>query len=76
MPGARKGSHRQAGEIIRQLWLHRLENDFNYPVARLAVEYPSGSALLAAAKRAVEIAIEESEAAAMKYLEEKQHIPA
>nr|WP_281720260.1 N-6 DNA methylase [Nitrosomonas nitrosa] len=27
-------------EIIRQLWLHRLEHDFKYPVARLAVEYP------------------------------------
>lgn len=27
-------------EIIRQLWLHRLEHDFNYPVSRLAVEYP------------------------------------
>ena len=27
-------------EIIRQLWLHRLEYDFKYPVARLAVEYP------------------------------------
>ncbi len=27
-------------EIIRQLWLHRLEHDFKYPVSRLAVEYP------------------------------------
>ena len=27
-------------EIIRQLWLHRLEHDYNYPVARLNVEYP------------------------------------
>lgn len=27
-------------EIIRQLWLHRLENDFNYSVSRIAVEYP------------------------------------
>jgi len=27
-------------EIIRQLWLHRLENDYKYPVARLALEYP------------------------------------
>ncbi len=27
-------------EIIRQLWLHRLEHDYKYPVSRLAVEYP------------------------------------
>ena len=27
-------------EIIRQLWLHRLEYDFKYPISRLAVEYP------------------------------------
>ena len=27
-------------EVIRQLWLHRLEHDFKYPVSRLAVEYP------------------------------------
>lgn len=27
-------------EIIRQLWLHRLEHAFKYPIARLAVEYP------------------------------------
>lgn len=27
-------------EIVRQLWLHRLEYHFKYPVARLAVEYP------------------------------------
>lgn len=27
-------------EIIRQLWLHRLEHDFKYPVTRLGVEYP------------------------------------
>lgn len=27
-------------EIIRQLWIHRLEQDFKYPVSRLAVEYP------------------------------------
>jgi type I restriction enzyme M protein len=27
-------------EIIRQLWLHRLEHDFKYPISRLAVEYP------------------------------------
>jgi hypothetical protein len=27
-------------EIIRQLWLRRLEHDYKYPVARLAVEYP------------------------------------
>ncbi len=27
-------------EIIRQLWLHRLEHDFKYPVSRLSVEYP------------------------------------
>ena len=27
-------------EIIRQLWLHRLEHDFKYPLDRLAVEYP------------------------------------
>ncbi|MEN6405260.1 MAG: N-6 DNA methylase [Thermoguttaceae bacterium] len=27
-------------EIVRQLWLHRLENHFKYPLARLAVEYP------------------------------------
>jgi type I restriction enzyme M protein len=27
-------------EIIRQLWLHRLEHDYKYPIARLAVEYP------------------------------------
>lgn len=27
-------------EIIRQLWLHRLEQDFKYAAARLAVEYP------------------------------------
>lgn len=27
-------------EIIRQLWLHRLEHDFLYPLGRLVVEYP------------------------------------
>lgn len=27
-------------EIIRQLWLHKLESNFKYPVSRLAVEYP------------------------------------
>jgi type I restriction enzyme M protein len=27
-------------EIVRQLWLYRLENDFKYPVSRLTVEYP------------------------------------
>jgi type I restriction enzyme M protein len=27
-------------EIIRQLWLHRLEHDFKYPLDRLTVEYP------------------------------------
>ncbi len=27
-------------EIVRQLWLHRLQTDFKYPVSRLAVEYP------------------------------------
>lgn len=27
-------------EIIRQLWLHRLEQNFEYPISRLAVEYP------------------------------------
>jgi type I restriction enzyme M protein len=27
-------------EIIRQLWLHRLEHDYKYPVSRLTVEYP------------------------------------
>ena len=27
-------------EIIRQLWLHRLEHNLKYPVARLSVEYP------------------------------------
>lgn len=27
-------------EIIRQLWLHRLLNHYNYPAHRLAVEYP------------------------------------
>jgi type I restriction enzyme M protein len=27
-------------EIIRQLWLYRLQFDFKYPAARLAVEYP------------------------------------
>jgi hypothetical protein len=27
-------------EIIRQLWLNRLEHDFGYPPARLAVEFP------------------------------------
>ena len=27
-------------EIIRQLWLHRLEYEFGYPFDRLAVEYP------------------------------------
>ena len=27
-------------EIIRQLWLHRLEHNFKYPISRLAVEYP------------------------------------
>src|SRR5882724_6330862 len=26
-------------EIIRQLWLHRLEHHYKYPVARLSVEY-------------------------------------
>ncbi len=27
-------------EIVRQLWLHRLEYHFKYPVSRLTVEYP------------------------------------
>jgi type I restriction enzyme M protein len=27
-------------EIIRQLWLQRLQNEFKYPSSRLAVEYP------------------------------------
>lgn len=27
-------------EIIRQLWLYRLEHDFKYQVSRIAVEYP------------------------------------
>lgn len=27
-------------EIVRQLWLHRLEKELNYPLTRLAVEYP------------------------------------
>jgi type I restriction enzyme M protein len=27
-------------EIIRQLWLHRLEQEYRYPVTRLALEYP------------------------------------
>ena len=27
-------------EIVRQLWLHRLEHDFKYPAARIVVEYP------------------------------------
>ncbi|MGH8048430.1 MAG: N-6 DNA methylase [Chthoniobacterales bacterium] len=27
-------------EIVRQLWLHRLEHGYKYPVNRLAVEYP------------------------------------
>jgi type I restriction enzyme M protein len=27
-------------EIIRQLWLHRLQYDFKYPLSRLTVEYP------------------------------------
>ena len=27
-------------EIVRQLWLHRLEHHYKYPVSRLAVEYP------------------------------------
>jgi type I restriction enzyme M protein len=27
-------------EIIRQLWLHRLECDYDYPPGRFAVEYP------------------------------------
>lgn len=27
-------------EIIRQLWIHRLEHNFKYPISRLTVEYP------------------------------------
>jgi type I restriction enzyme M protein len=27
-------------EIVRQLWLHRLEHHYKYPLARLSVEYP------------------------------------
>ncbi len=27
-------------EIVRQLWLHRLEHHFKYPLSRLTVEYP------------------------------------
>jgi type I restriction enzyme M protein len=27
-------------EIVRQLWLYRLEHHYNYPVSRLGVEYP------------------------------------
>jgi type I restriction enzyme M protein len=27
-------------EIVRQLWLHRLEHHYKYPLSRLAVEYP------------------------------------
>jgi type I restriction enzyme M protein len=27
-------------EIIRQLWLHRLEKHYRYPLSRIAIEYP------------------------------------
>lgn len=27
-------------EVVRQLWIHRLINHYNYPTSRLAVEYP------------------------------------
>jgi type I restriction enzyme M protein len=27
-------------EIIRQLWIHRLLNEYRYPLSRLSVEFP------------------------------------
>lgn len=59
-------------EIVRQLWLQRLTQHYGCPVARLAANKTQemvikkrSKNLLEAAKRAVEIAIENSEEAAM-----------
>lgn len=53
-------------ELVRQLWLHRLMDHYKYPKERITVEYPVTFGR-DSSKRAVEIAIEEGETAALAY---------
>ncbi|MGB8368125.1 MAG: type I restriction enzyme HsdR N-terminal domain-containing protein [Limisphaerales bacterium] len=55
-------------EIVRQLWLEQLVRAYKYDVRRLAVEVPITFGR-DTSERAVEIAIEQDEQAALKSLE-------
>lgn len=54
-------------EAVRQLYIMVLRDDLGYPVSRMELEY--GVTFGREKKRAVEIAIEDSEATALAYLE-------
>ena len=54
-------------EIVCQLWLLELTESYCYPLSRIQIEYPITFGR-DTSKRAVEIAIEDSETAALAYL--------
>lgn len=57
-------------EVVRQLLLGRLHHDYGYSFERIKLEHPVQFGR-DSSKRAVEIAIEEDEAAAFRFIETK-----